>query len=127
MVSAVNFASEAVLIMSEYAISRFSRLSARGVFSSSRPRCLYHRVQLFHISTDRSSTDRSSTDRSSRSQSAVVSCCAGSVYRGRYSTEETVLDHAGFSTPTRQHDLCRSYRSGIYISTLKDLDHQIIC
>ena len=37
-----------------------------------------------------------------------------------------VLDHADYTAPTRQHELPgTSYRSGIYLSALKDLDHQV--
>ena len=60
----------------------------------------------FHKS-DRSCTDRISTDRSYRSSihlTSVVRCCAGSVEHGSQ-PRKTIIDHAGYTTLTRQHEL----------------------
>ena len=39
-------------------------------------------------------------------------------------TRSTTVDHAGYTAPTRQHELDRSYHrsSGIYLPCLADLD-----
>ena len=46
----------------------------------------------------------------------------------RYSTGATqetcpAIDHAGYTAPTRQHELDHTDQEFIYLSALKDLDH----
>ena len=64
----------------------------------------YLKAQHFTRRTDRSDRSRS---RSSGSQPAVKICCAGSVqYRSvQIQPSKHVLDHAGFTVSTRQHEL----------------------